>query len=55
MNENLTKYLSSEILIVKKINIVVFLVVTQYVSEYTFFKVTYWLHLCCEDAGSMLL
>ena len=32
MNENLTKYLSSEISIVKKINIAIFWVVTQHVS-----------------------
>jgi hypothetical protein len=35
MNENLTKYLSSEILIAKKIKIVIFWVVTQYVSTHS--------------------
>jgi hypothetical protein len=35
MNESLTKYLSSEISIVKKINIVIFWVVTQYVSTHS--------------------
>ena len=35
MNENLAKYLSSEIFIVKKINIVTFWVVTQYVSTHS--------------------
>jgi len=35
MNENLMKYLGSEILIVKKINIVIFWVVTQYMSTHS--------------------
>lgn len=54
MNENLMKYLGSEILIVMKINIVIFLGCDT-VCEYTFFKGTYWLHLYREDAGSMFL